>query len=122
MYPSFILSCLPKLIFLFGFEILAIVITCWKFGKIPAPHNLLSKMWGCLVLISLCEIVLFGSSNVFFDGMIFIGIISRIESLLIYSVLKSWDRDIPSLYHAYQLRLGKEIKSCLLYTSPSPRD
>lgn len=115
MYPGFIIGVIPKVALIFAFEFMALMISYIRFKKIPAPHNYLSKLWGCLVLISLCEITLKGYSNLLFNAMIVIGIISRIDSIFIYSILKNWERDIPTSYHAFQIRNGKKVKRTKLF-------
>ena len=105
MYPDFIKSTLPKIALIFGLELIAVLISYLRFKKYPAPNNYLSKLWGIFVLVSIFEIILSGSSNLLFNLMILIGILSRIDSILIYSILENWERDIISFYHAFKLSL-----------------
>lgn len=115
MYPEFIKGTIPKIMLIFVFEFLAFLVSYLKFKKIPAPHNYLSKLWGCFVLLSLCQIVLTGSSDLLFNLMIITGVLSRIDSIVIYKILKNWERDIPSFYHAIQIKNGKDIKRTDLF-------
>ena len=102
MYPEFIKSTLPKIALIFGLELIAVLISYLRFKKYPAPHNYLSKLWGCFVLVSIFEIILSGSSNLLFNLMILFGVLSRIDGILIYSILENWERDIISFYHAFR--------------------
>ncbi len=115
MYPDFIKSKSLQIILILVFELFAFLVSYLKFQKIPAPHNYLSKLWGCFVLLSLCEIVLTGSSNLLFNLMVLTGVLSRVDSMFIYKILEKWERDIPSFYHAIQIKKGKQIKRTDLF-------
>ncbi|MEM9820545.1 MAG: CDP-alcohol phosphatidyltransferase family protein [Bacteroidota bacterium] len=115
MYPVFIKSVCFKISLVLILEIVVVLLCFFRFGKMPSPHNYLSKAWGCFVLLAFCEIVLFGHSVYLFNIMIVLGMISRIESLLIYLLLNRWERDIPSFYHAYLLRQGINFKRSQLF-------
>jgi phosphatidylglycerophosphate synthase len=90
------------------------IVSLIRFKKIPSPHNLLTKLWGILIAISIIEILITGHA-VSYNIMIVVGIISRVDSLLIYLFLRNWDHDIPSSYHAYQLRQGRKIRRHKLF-------
>jgi len=109
LYPDFIQSKWMALVLLLTMELLTYLFSLIKFSKTPAPHNLLSKLWGVTIVITLIEIIVSGSSGGMFNIMIYLGILSRFDSLIIHILLKEWDHDIPSFYHAYQLRNGKSI-------------
>ena len=109
LHPKYIMEVIGLLILVLSQDLLVYVVSIIRFKKIPSPHNLLSKLWAILIAISFVEIIIRGESSTF-NLMIIIGIISRIDSLLIYLILKNWDHDIPSSYHAYQLTKGKSIK------------
>jgi CDP-diacylglycerol--glycerol-3-phosphate 3-phosphatidyltransferase len=66
-------------------------------------------------MATLLEIVLHCKSTVLFSLCFYIGIASRIEILAILLVLKEWTNDVPSIYHALQLRKGKAIKRNTLF-------
>lgn len=114
LHPKYIIEVFGSLIFVFILELLVYLVSLYRFKKIPSPHNLLSKLWGLLIAISFVEIIASGESTIF-TIMIIVGIISRIDSLLIYLILKKWDHDIPSAYHAYLLSQGRSIKRNKLF-------
>lgn len=103
MYPVFMASMKEELLVLIIAESIVFITTIKKFNKIPAPHNYLSKLWGLIIFLLIMEIILTGKSSWLFDLMILIGLISRVDSLLIYQILPEWKRDVPSSLHAYQL-------------------
>ena len=109
LYPVFTVSKLPILILIMSLDAITYCISLIRFKKFPSPHNLLTKLWGILIALSFVEIVIFGSSGILFQLVVVVGFISRIDSMIIYCVLKNWDHDIPSFYQAFQLRSGKNI-------------
>lgn len=109
LYPVFTASKLPILILIMSLDAITYFISLIRFKKFPSPHNLLTKFWGILIALSFVEIVIFGSSGILFQLVVVVGFISRIDSMIIYCVLKNWDHDIPSFYQAFQLRAGKTI-------------
>lgn len=109
LYPAFTGSKLPILILIMSLDAITYCISLIRFKKLPSPHNLLTKLWGILIAISFVEIIIFGSSGVLFQLVIVVGFVSRMDSMLIYCLLKKWDHDIPSSHHAFKLRAGKGI-------------
>lgn len=110
LYPHFIASKVILILIVVTLEGIVYALSLAKFNKIPSPHNFLSKLWGITIVLTLTEIVLTGSSSFLFNSMIIVGVISRVDSLMIHILLKKWDHDIPSLYHAYLLRIGKSFR------------
>lgn len=109
LYPEYIKSLLPFVGIILLFEAIVFGISFVKFGKAPSPHNLISKAWGISVAIAFGVIILTGTSQAAFYTMFGLAILSRTDSALIYLILRTWDHDIPSFYHAILLRNGKTI-------------
>lgn len=85
-----------------------------RFRRLPSPHALLSKTWGvCLVVES--TLLILKVPGIHFRIALFFGIIAHLDRVLIYCLIKDWEKDIPSSYHALQLRWGKEIKRNSLF-------
>jgi len=110
LYPIFMTSKWTLLASLLLMELIVFSFCLIKFFKIPSPHNFLAKLWGVSIVLTLTEIVITGSSQWLFITMIFLGAISRLDSLMIHIFLRKWDHDIPSMYHAYLQRNGKSFK------------
>ena len=100
---------------LVGAEILIYLVSYLKFQKEVATHSLGAKFWTLILFATLIEIFLTCNSTVLFQLCIWIGIITRFEIVLIILVLKNWTNDVPTLYHAIQLRKGKSIKRNKLF-------
>ena len=109
-YPSFFSDNFIKLIILFSVEASTYFICFLKFKKEIATHSIGAKIWTLLLFSTIIQIMLQGESNTLFNICFWIGIVTRLEIIAIVLALKQWTNDVPSLYHAIQLRNKKEIK------------
>lgn len=89
-------------------EILLYLTSVIRFGRLPSPHAFLSKVWGLYLAVEFYLLILQIEGNHFQIALCF-GVLVHIDRLLIYLLLKLWDHDIPSSYHAWLLRNGKTI-------------
>lgn len=110
LYQDYMYSKIGLIALVLILESFVFALCLMRFSRIPSPHNFLSKLWGLLIAMALIDIILNGSSLILFNCMIAIGIISRLDSLMIHILLKEWDHDIPSFYHAYLIRVGRPFK------------
>ncbi|CAG5076911.1 CDP-alcohol phosphatidyltransferase family protein [Parvicella tangerina] len=90
-------------------ELTKYLVSLIRFGKMPSAHATLAKFWGLWLVIEF-SLLLFRVEGMHFTIALIYGAIVHLDSLLIYLFLKQWDHDIPSCWHALQLRKGKEIK------------
>ncbi len=109
LYKGYVKSIIPFVGIILFFEAIVFSISFIRFRKAPSPHNLISKAWGISVAVAFGVIILTGSSQLAFFTMFALAILSRTDSALIYLLLRKWDHDIPSFYHAILLRNGKTI-------------
>jgi CDP-diacylglycerol--glycerol-3-phosphate 3-phosphatidyltransferase len=79
-----------------------------RFKKFPSPHAIISKFWALYLLIEFTLLIIGVPGNHFKIALIF-GLMAHIDRLFIYLLIRNWDHDIPSCYHAFQLRQGKTI-------------
>jgi CDP-diacylglycerol--glycerol-3-phosphate 3-phosphatidyltransferase len=105
------LSFISIILFLEG---LMYAISLIRFKKIPSPHAILSKFWGIYLVIEF-TLLLLDVKGVHFKIALLFGILAHVDRVLIYSFLREWDHDIPSTFHALQLRAGKSIKRRKLF-------
>ncbi|MEI6021437.1 MAG: CDP-alcohol phosphatidyltransferase family protein, partial [Bacteroidota bacterium] len=61
------------------------------------------------------SLLILGINGIHFKIALIIGAFVHIDRLLIYLLLKKWDHDIPSTFHAYQLSRGKNIRRNKLF-------
>jgi phosphatidylglycerophosphate synthase len=98
-----------KLIIILSIEGLTYVASYIKFKKEVATHAIFSKIWTLTIMATLIEIILSCNSGLLFSICFYVGVLSRLEIIAILITLKQWCNDVPSLYHAFLLRQGKEI-------------
>lgn len=89
-------------------------VSWFRFGKLPSPHAVLSKFWGLYLVIEF-TLILSRVEGTHFTIALLIGLFVHVDRLLIYVLLKQWDHDIPSSYHALLLRQGKQIRRRRLF-------
>ncbi len=113
--PDFFALNLIKLIILIGFEALTYIISYTKFKKEVATHSIGAKLWALCLFATLVQIIFQCQSILLFNICFWLGIITRLEIIAIIFILKKWTNDVPTFYHAIQLRNGKDIKRHKLF-------
>ncbi|HSD14714.1 MAG TPA: CDP-alcohol phosphatidyltransferase family protein [Flavobacterium sp.] len=108
--PDFFASNVLKLTLLIGVEALTYVVSFLKFRKEIATHSIGAKIWTLFLFATLIQIMMQCESTILFDICFWLGILTRLEIIAIILTLKEWTTDVPSFYHALQLRQGKNIK------------
>jgi CDP-diacylglycerol--glycerol-3-phosphate 3-phosphatidyltransferase len=91
-------------------EFLAYAICFVKFKKEIATHSILSKGWALLLFATLLQIMITKNSTILFEFCFYVGIITRIEIMVIVLILRTWINDVPGIYQAILLRKGKPIR------------
>ncbi|BAV06472.1 CDP-alcohol phosphatidyltransferase family protein [Filimonas lacunae] len=113
--PAFFIRNYVYLLIVLGAEVLTYVVSFIRFKKEVATHAIASKVWTLTILATLIQVILSCDSGWLFQCCFYLGVVTRVEILLILCIIKSWHNDIPSIYHAVQLRKGKEIKRHQLF-------
>lgn len=113
--PAFFEFHSARLIILLASEGLAYLICLIRFRKEIATHSIGSKIWALLLFATLTQIILQCQSGVLFELCFWTGILTRLEIAAILLTLRTWTSDVPSFYHAIQLRKGREIKRNKLF-------
>lgn len=108
--PQFYLDHWLYILIILLLESATYVISYIRFRKEVATHAIASKLWVLSLMITFVDVIWTGNSNAIFFACFIIGIISRLEIISILLLLKQWTSDVPSVYHAAQLRKGKDIK------------
>lgn len=96
-------------------EALCYLISLIKFKKETCTHAITSKIWGITLIIAFTNLIGFNQAGFTFYLTIVVGLISHLDVILIILILPGWKHDIPSFYHAIQIRKGKEIKRNKLF-------
>lgn len=110
LHPEIVLENKYAIITIFIMEGLTYVFSILKFGKETCTHALLSKLWGITLFIAFISILGFGHAGLPFALAVTFGVISHIDVYLIILLLPKWTHDVPSSWHAWQIRQGKPIK------------
>ncbi len=108
--PAFYKEHLYQLLTIIILEFSTYGLSYIKFRKEVATHAILSKIWTLSMFATIIQAIAMGSTGILFTISFYLGFITRLEILLILIVLKHWTNDVPSLYHAVQIRAGKNIK------------
>lgn len=108
--PAFFYTHALKLTILIGFEVLAYLVCFIKFRKEIATHSIGAKIWTLVLFSTLIQVNIECQSNVLFNICFWFGLLTRLEIIAIIFTLRRWANDVPTLYHAVQIRQGKEIK------------
>ncbi len=113
--PVFFQSHLTEIILLISFEALTYLICFIKFKKEVATHAISSKIWTLILFASMIQIMGTCNSGWLFQIAIYLGLLTRLEIMAIIITIKTWTNDVPSIYHAVQLRKGLPIKRHKLF-------
>jgi len=108
--PEIIIHNRYAIITVFAMEGLTYVFSFLKFGKETCTHALLSKFWGITLFTAFVSMIGFGHGGIPLALAIIFGVISHIDVYLIILLLPKWTHDVPSAWHAWQIRQGKSIK------------
>lgn len=100
---------------IFVMEALCYVISWLKFGKETCTHAFLSKMWGLSLLIAFTYLIGFQQVGWAFYLTVVLGFIAHIDVILIILILPKWQYDVPSSYHAWKIRKGKQRKKTIFF-------
>ncbi len=98
-------------------ELFCYLISYWKFKKSIATHSILAKFWTLSLLAFLIDLTMNSKSYIPFLICIILGVISRIEIILIIKALKKWTTDIPSIFVVSKINKGIPFKKNKLFNS-----
>jgi CDP-diacylglycerol--glycerol-3-phosphate 3-phosphatidyltransferase len=98
-------------------ELSAYCLSYLKFKKSIATHSILAKFWTLSLLWFLIDLVLFSTSDLALTICISLGIVSRVEIILIILKLKKWTSDVPSIIVVSKINKGVPIKKSKLFNS-----
>lgn len=100
---------------IFIMEALCYIISWLKFGKETCTHAWLSKLWGLSLLIAFTDLIGFQQIGWAFYLTVALGFISHLDVILIILLLPRWQYDVPSSYHAWKIKKGKNRKKSVLF-------
>lgn len=113
--PQFFSMNAAKVIVLLSIEGITYVVSFVKFKKEIATHSWGAKFWTLTLVWTLAQLVLTCEASLAFEFCFWIGLLTRLEIIVIVLTLKVWTNDVPSAYHAVKLRQGKPIRRYKLF-------
>ncbi len=84
-------------------ELTTYIVCFLKFKKTVATHSILAKTWTITLFIFLIDLLLNSDSSFSFYICIVLGLISRLEILMMIISLKKWTVDVPSIFSVKKL-------------------
>jgi len=104
LHAELILAYKAGLFILIALEIGRYVFDYWKFGKEASYHMWSSKFWGLALFFGFFSVLALGEGGWPVALAIFAGVMADLEGLSISLLLRSWKNDVPTVFHAWQLR------------------
>jgi CDP-diacylglycerol--glycerol-3-phosphate 3-phosphatidyltransferase len=97
-------------------EGLTYLVSLIKFKKTVATHTIFAKFWTLTLLVFLLELAIANSTHTFYFCLV-LGILSRLEILMIILLLKKWATDIPTVFVVGKVNRGEKVKKSKLFNS-----
>ncbi len=104
LYPQVLLKHALGLTGLISFEVANYAFDRAKFGKGASYHSWLSKGWGLVLATACIALMSFGLAGALFQAAMILGILANAEGLAMSLILPRWQHDVPTLWHALNLR------------------
>jgi CDP-diacylglycerol--glycerol-3-phosphate 3-phosphatidyltransferase len=93
-----------EMLLLLGAEALTYVVGYLKFKKEMALHTWGAKLWSVILVATLAQLIWTAAAPVLFPICFWLGLVTRLEMLLIILVLQKWAHDVPGIGAALKLR------------------
>lgn len=104
-----VVAATPWIALVIVLELLCYALSFVRFGRETSTHALLSRLWGLFLFAGLASFMLSGAAGPLFYAMIAVGVLSQLDVIDIVLLLPRWTSDVPSAWHAWLLRRGREI-------------
>lgn len=113
--PGFFTQHAAQLLTLLALEALTYAVCYLKFRKEIATHSWAAKAWVLVSFAALIQLISSCEVRWLFEVSFYLGVLSRLEIVAIILLLRKWTNDVPTAWHAGQLRQGKPIKRHKLF-------
>lgn len=98
LHSSFFMENYLVIMAIVVLEAVAYMISFLKFNRPIATHSYMAKIWTLTLFAFLVDLTLHAKSNLLFWICAIMGIVSRVEIILIIALLKKWATDVPSVF------------------------
>ncbi len=95
---------LAPLLILAAFEITRYAFDFIKFRREASYDMWSSKLWGLLLFAAFFSLLALDRDGIIVSVAVYLGIVADGEGLIISIVLKQWQNDVPTLFHALRTR------------------
>lgn len=102
--PAAVQQRWPLIAALLASEVAQHLVAIAKYGRHASYHSILSKIWGLLMAAAMIALLGWGANNWFLDLAIGWGIVCNLQGLVMSFLLPTWQRDVPTVFHAWRLR------------------
>ena len=87
-----------------GLLLLRVAVDLLKFRREASYHMLSTKAWGISLFAALVALMGFNYAGWILVLAIILGITTQLEGLAATLILPRWSHDVPTIWHAYQIR------------------
>ncbi|WP_460503050.1 CDP-alcohol phosphatidyltransferase family protein [Hymenobacter agri] len=113
--PAFFARHAVQLLTLLALEGLTYALSYLKFRKEVATHSWAAKAWVLVSFGALVQLMGTCEARVLFEAAFWLGVLSRLEIGVIILLLRRWANDVPTAWHAMQLRQSRPITRYKLF-------
>src|SRR6185437_2604191 len=110
LHPTAITERIVPLSILIALEGTRYLVDLAKFRREASYHMWSSKVWGIALFVGFFALLVLGATGAAVSLAVYAGIIADLEGLAISVALRTWRSDVPSLFHALQLRTNAGIE------------
>lgn len=104
LYPQVLLANALGLGALVFLKLARYLIEWAKFHKGASYHSWLAKVWGLVLAPASILLLEFGRGGAWLHAAIILGLLANTEGLIISLILPRWQHDVPTVWHALNLR------------------
>jgi CDP-diacylglycerol--glycerol-3-phosphate 3-phosphatidyltransferase len=104
-YPAVIARRWLLLAGLITAEVIQHVFAALRYGRHASYHSILSKVWGLIMAAATMALLGWGVDDWLLDLALAWGILCNLQGLAMTLLLPTWHRDVPTLWHAWRLRI-----------------
>jgi phosphatidylglycerophosphate synthase len=109
-FPGFFREHAFSLGLLIAAEAATYALSFLRFRREVATHALSSKFWTLLLFATVLQLLIAGTAPLLYPLCFWLGMATRAEVILILLLLRQWTTDVPSAWHAWQLRRGRPLR------------
>ena len=104
VYPEVVRQHWLGIALVVGLEIFRVSFDLLKFRREASYHMWSAKAWNITLFAALVGLMGFGVAGWLFWLAILVGILTNLEALAASLLLPTWTHDVPTVYHAYNIR------------------